>query len=334
MQESGEQSSSEAALNEQSPSLGTRLKRAREKKELALEKIADELRIDAHVLRSLEDDRLGDIGVAPVFVKGYIKQYGRQLGLDYDELRKVYVAQIESEEIDLLPSRSIRLRDERQITIWIISALVLLLVGVFLFVWWLNEESAPLSSIRTPSSGAGRDAVGNAPSLVAPVPAPAPGVAVRDQDAGAVAESPRDARELPDTAPVAVPEQPLGQTSVPATQSPDGIAPTPNTGARPSPAAVARPVLGNVVPEPGALTIAVRFREDSWAELTTGDGRRVFYDLGVAGSDIVFAGQPPISVLLGNADGVDISVDDVPFAVPRQGRRGNVANFVIAAPSD
>lgn len=305
MQESGEQTerdadSGEEASSHPAPSLGTRLKIAREAKALALEKIADELRIDAHVLRALEEDRIEDIGVAPVFIKGYLQQYGRRLDLNYGELRAAYLAQIGREDVELLPSRVIRLRDERQITIWIIAALVLLLLGVFLFVWWLGYDE--------PGFGAAAPAARPRVETVAPVLAPPPAPAVRE---GAEADVGEDA--APNVEPVVSP--PAAQT-VPLTVR------SANT------AATAAPI------EDGAALITLTFREQSWAEITAGDGRQLFYDLGSAGSATTVAAPLPVSVLLGNAEGVDIAVDGVPFAIPRQGRRGNIANFVITPASE
>ena len=107
-----------------------------------------------------------------------------------------------------------------------------------------------------------------------------------------------------------------------------------NTGVAPAPLAVGRSASVGVVADTGAVVIRLRFREDSWAEITARNDQRVFYDLGNAGAEMTFSAAPPVRVLLGNAPGVDIAVDNVPFPIPLQGRRGNVANFVIPAAAD
>lgn len=331
MQESGDQSAGDAVPREQAPTVGARLKSARESKDLALEKIADELRIEAHVLRALEEDRFDDIPIAPVFVKGYIKQYGRQLGLNYNELRAAYVEQIGSDEVDLLPSQAIQLRDERQITIWIIAALVLLLVGVFLLVWWLGDDgleqrgaAAPASRPSVESPGAGR-ASGDAANPAGARP-PAGGGA----GTAAPAVDPLPDTRAPATAPSPQQESPSPAASAAERESAAGpSAAGTRSAASPSPA-----LGGSPEPADGAAAITVRFREDSWAEITASDGRRIFYDLGAAGSELSFFATPPVDVRLGNADGVDVTVDDEPFAIPRRGRRGNIATFEIPPPAD
>jgi cytoskeleton protein RodZ len=327
MQESGDQPVSDAVPREQSPSLGTQLRKAREAKDLGLDKIADELRIDARVLQALEEDRLDDIGVAPVFVKGYIKQYGRQLGLSYPDLHAAYVTQIGNDEIDLAPSQAIQLRDERQITIWIIAALVLLLVGVFLFVWWVGDDAASPRGASAPSA-----------SSVETRPAErrlgAPAVPARDAPAAAISDPSTTDVAPGDDAAVAPadtdPTTPAPSAVAPAGQPAAGV----NTGVAPAPLAVSRSASVGVVAEAGAVAITLRFREESWVEITARDDRRVFYDLGNAGAEITLSAALPVRVLLGNAPGVDIMVDDMAFPIPQRGRRGNVANFVIPAAAD
>ena len=121
-----------------SPSLGEVLKTARSARGLTLELISTELRIEAQQLQALEQDQFERIG-APVFVKGYLRHYGQRLGLNYADLLGLYHQQVADREVVVQPSRSIKLRDERQITVWIIAAVVLAaLIG--LMVWWVNES--------------------------------------------------------------------------------------------------------------------------------------------------------------------------------------------------
>ena len=57
----------------------------------------------------------------PVFVKGYLKQYGTRLGLDVRDLLALYYKQTTLADVQIQPSRTIKLRDERQITSWILA---------------------------------------------------------------------------------------------------------------------------------------------------------------------------------------------------------------------
>jgi cytoskeleton protein RodZ len=134
-------SESRAAAGERAndkPTLGQTLKQARTAQGLSLEQLATELRIEERQLLALEQDQLERIGV-PVFIKGYIRQYGQRLGLDTRDLLLRYYEQVGGTmEIEVQPSRTIKLRDERQITVWIVAGIVLAVLAVFLAVWWLN----------------------------------------------------------------------------------------------------------------------------------------------------------------------------------------------------
>ncbi|HVY66523.1 MAG TPA: helix-turn-helix transcriptional regulator, partial [Gammaproteobacteria bacterium] len=131
-----EQPAAETAASA-SPNLGQILRDARVAKDLTIEQIATELRIEARQLAALEDNRFEQIGV-PVFVKGYVRQYAQRLGLDQRSLMEMYGRQAKLEEVQIQPSKTIKLRDERQITVWVVSVLVLLLIAVGLAVWWMN----------------------------------------------------------------------------------------------------------------------------------------------------------------------------------------------------
>jgi cytoskeletal protein RodZ len=117
--------------------LGARLQRAREAQHLTLEDIAAELRISVPSLRALEQERFDTLG-APVFAKGYLKQYGARLGLEVKELVALY-DRSPGTAVVIAPTRSIRLRDDSQITFWIVGGVALVLVAVVLVFWWISQ---------------------------------------------------------------------------------------------------------------------------------------------------------------------------------------------------
>ncbi|HMB72497.1 MAG TPA: RodZ domain-containing protein [Gammaproteobacteria bacterium] len=314
----------------ESLTLGARLRDARQSRELSIEKIADELRIDEHVLVALEEDRLADIKVAPVFIKGYIKQYGRLLQLDYDELRQAFYAQIDTDDVTLRPNSSIQLRDERQITLWIIAALAVLLVGIALFLWWLGTEDVNVSEILGDTPQTPAPALLEAPVADEPQPQPDPDplaaravnpAAADTGAAGGAAPAPGDAAAAPAERGAAVTTEPE--------QGADGASLAAAAASEPAAALVQ-----DAAPEPGSVPMAFAFSQESWFELDDASGRRLHYDLAAAGRELRFVALPPVRVLIGNAAAVSIRVDSEPFAIPAGSLRGNVANFVIDPAQD
>jgi transcriptional regulator with XRE-family HTH domain len=67
------------------------LRRQRELRQVSLREIADVTKISIRYLEALEDDRF-DVLPAPVFAKGFLKEYARYVGLDPDEVVVVVLA--------------------------------------------------------------------------------------------------------------------------------------------------------------------------------------------------------------------------------------------------
>ena len=275
----------------ESPSLGQVLEAARSARNLTLEQVSTQLRIETPQLLALEQDQFARIG-APVFVKGYLKQYGQLLGLDYRNLLGLYYDQVDHQEVVIQPSRSIKLRDERQITVWIIAGLVLVVLIVSFVVWWLNQ-------IETPSSA----------SNVATTP-------VELRRSGIVRGGP--------VAPPAGGEPVERPAGVDVAAEPVGGAASGDDDRGTAPRASDAPMLG----------LELSFAQESWAEIVDARGERLFYGLGRAGRRATLSGEPPISVLLGNADGVQLSVDGDDYPIPSGARQRELARFTLAAAPD
>jgi cytoskeleton protein RodZ len=302
--------------------LGQLLRDARDKKQISLEKVAEELRIDLAVLQALESDRISELPAAPVFIKGYIKHYGRQLGLDYAPLLDAYQRQVSRDDIELRPSRSIALRDERQITVWIVAGLVLALILVFLFVWWVGDRDVT-SALVTPSPAIAPAPARTSPAVSLPVTSAAP------------------ADETARTAPSPPPAPPEGITAKPTDAGRAEASDRDGRGDS-ADASVAAPLVEEtaanaVIPEQRAersIELRMTFANESWVEVTDARGEQLMYDLAAAGTAVELYPVPPVRVLLGNAEGVAVTVEGRPFAIPAQGRRANLANFVIRSAQD
>jgi cytoskeleton protein RodZ len=278
--------------------LGQRLRSARLVQDLTVEQLSTELRIEAKHLHAIEEDRFEEIGV-PVFVKGYLKQYGLRLGLDVGDLLALYYKQTTLPEVEIQPSRTIKLRDERQITSWILAGVVLLAVVVGLAVWWWNGGNFD----SMPSFG-GASSATPAPENPAPARADA-------------AEA--EARPL---------ELPTSEPAEPAAGAPAADA---------SPVA-AEPELTDVDAagddaERAAPLVTVpltfSFDAESWAEVTDARGERLLFGLNAAGRSVTVRGEPPFAIVLGNAGSVRLTVDGAPYDIPRTGRQGELARFAV-----
>ena len=290
----------------QAPSLGQVLKAGRAARGLTLEQMSTELRIELQQLRALEQDEFERIG-PPVFVKGYLRHFGQRVGLDYGDLLSLYYKQAEKRDILVQPSRPIMLRDERQITVWIVAAVLLVAVMAALAVWWwMSSGAAPVAGSATPAAAAPRRE-----------PLQPADAASREAEPAPVAAASKPAAEAPDS-------------SGPTLQSPRaGPAPPSAPADTPSPAADG----GDSAIAAGAtlLEFTLDFAQESWVEISDAHGGRLFYGLGRAGRRAALAGEPPILVLIGNAEGVQLTMNGADYPIPR-GRQGNLARFTLTAP--
>ena len=72
--------------------IGARLMAARKQRQLTVENVARQLRLDVTVVNALESDDARQLP-APIFVQGYLRSYARLLGLPEDELVSEYTRQ-------------------------------------------------------------------------------------------------------------------------------------------------------------------------------------------------------------------------------------------------
>ena len=77
--------------NKDEISCGERLANKRSEKELSVNQVAREIKIEPHVIEMIENNDFESIG-APVFVKGYLRQYSELVDLDPDLIIEKYSA--------------------------------------------------------------------------------------------------------------------------------------------------------------------------------------------------------------------------------------------------
>jgi cytoskeleton protein RodZ len=292
-----------AAPAASSQSLGQLLREARVAKELTIDQLATGLRIDARQISALEEDRFEQIGV-PVFVKGYIRQCAQRLGLDPHALIEIYGRQTRLSEVEVRPSKPIRLRDERQLTVWVVGLLVLLLIAVGVAAWWLNGANFEIGTTPAAAPAARTE----------PAPPPAPAAIAEP-----VAEPPAQPEE--------VTSEPAPENAVPAQPGDIGAAVVPAAAGNAATLALAAVSRSGVRP----VALDVTFDGESWAEIIDARGQRLFFELASQGKHVVLNGEPPIAVTFGNGSVVRLLVDGERYSIPTQGGQGKLVRFSIAS---
>ena len=101
-------------------------------------------------------------------------------------------------------------------------------------------------------------------------------------------------------------------TSAPA-RSPSASSPSPTEGGGSAVAQAPR----------GKVTVVLRATDRSWVQVTTNSGQELFQGLLQDGQQKTFADKSRIKLVIGNAGGVDLTVNGADIGAP--GRRGQVA---------
>jgi cytoskeleton protein RodZ len=143
-------------------SFGDWLRRQREMREISLRDIADRTKISLRYLEAMEDDRF-DLLPAPIFAKGFLREYARYVGLSPDEVVNHYLAvqQQQSPEEDgvkkdqTLVNRPHRVKPVRSWTygLFLALAVLVLMALVWALIWYNNHRREQQPAVEaTPSS--------------------------------------------------------------------------------------------------------------------------------------------------------------------------------------
>ena len=165
-------------------SFGSWLRQQREIRNINLREISDNTKIGMRYLEALEEDRF-EVLPAPIFAKGFLREYAKYVGLDADEVVNYYLAAEQRRRAELgveepvvpAPRPSTRpavVPDDKLKKLGWVAAAVVALLLLALAVWLVRRggsetAEAPPSAIAPPVSAS----IPSPPPAVSPPPAPA-----------------------------------------------------------------------------------------------------------------------------------------------------------------
>jgi len=260
---------------------GGRLRHEREERGLTVQQVAEELKLDAAAIIALEQNDFASLG-APVFARGHLRRYATLLGMPDHELLADYDRGRQPGDPSLIPRAHLERVPERSAPRWpwVAGGLVALAVAAGI-VGYVSEYGFALPWGRDEGSElAGAPASDHVP-------------------AGSITSSPAATRTTP---------MPTG--------SPMQSDTTPVSTATPGAQTVPQGAMASGSVAPGAVTLDFRFAQDSWVEVFDGTGKAVLYDLGAAGSTRTLTAAAPLSVTIGNAPAVQLTINGRPVPLP------------------
>ncbi len=284
---------------------GSRLAQAREDRALSIEEVARALRLSARHIQALEADDYENLP-GPTYVRGYLRSYAQLLDLPVEEIIASYNAlSVAQQPVDLGKLAPPEQLSSDHGVVRLVSALVLGLFLMLAVVWWYGRKEPaalvpPAPATATAAGGEGHLPAADGGGLAAP-PA-ALGTTGAQAPRGAFGPPPAAAEGRPPTEHPPAPEAAAARMSPPPSV----------------PAARAQLVLQTV--------------EESWVEVRDASGNRLLYETVPAGRTVSIDGEAPLSVLLGNVDGVRVTFNGRPYDAGRH-RRGPVARFTLGTES-
>ncbi len=292
--------------NQTSQSLGERLRAARESKNLSLQDLAAMLHLQPNIIQHLENNQFDQLA-APTYVKGYIRSVARHVGLNADELVHQYDdgsnATMSSPEIVPQVKKPAQFSSTDK-PVKIMTYLISFGLVLLLLIWWQSEfivrdeNTAASESGHTSAGGPHAGGFHYTFEVIEHPPGP-----FLSQDTDTAAIEPELVEDIPE------PAEPLLDI-----ESAD--LPGPGNVATESASALSDAIL------------VIQVNADSWIEVRDAEREKLYLNLAKPGEQISITGTTPISVVLGNSQGVNVNWRGKPFDIEPHETAG-VARFKL-----
>ena len=285
---------SAAAAFKPMESLGNDLKSARTKRNISLETIADETRINLSYLRLLEEGRYGDLP-GGMYNRAFLRTYCEYLGLDAKSFLQRYEDETASSSEKTPKSRASTFQplsypQPHPFVIWSVL-LGLTIAGLYLSRHWITSVFSPYFSGPPPVNVETRHEATppiSPPPSTAPQPNPGPGALTVPQTGDTTARPTSPGQFAASNSPAASILLPSGSTASSTAAKPTG---------QPQP--------------PKEIQIRIHAVQECWTSVTS-DGKRIFVKMLNPGDDQSFDAAERLIIVLGNAAGVHLTINGKP----------------------
>ena len=266
------------------PSAGKVLAEARERLGLSVAEVARQLRLSPRQIEALEADDHASLP-GKTFLRGFLRNYAKLLQLDPEPLLALCQTEPPQAQSIAVPTSRIEFGGKRSLMPfgehsgkpWAKYAAIII-VAVLVLSWGMYEllQRQP-STQDVPVKSAGET------SMVLSLPQAEPPIPAAPVTTQAVEPVPAP---VPATAPAAAPVAPaIAEAPVPSV-----------------------PPMADV----GGQRLQFVFDGDAWVEVKDKSGKVIFYQLNSKGSQQSVRGNPPFSLVIGNAAHVRLTYNDKP----------------------
>ena len=328
---------------------GAVLRQLRDKKNLSVQEVAGQMRLDPKIIEALEADNYRVIP-ADTYIRGYLRNYAKLLGVNSDEIIALYQREaLAPPEIipDVKHSTQVSSSDK---PVKAFTYLITFILGLLLLIWWRQSDFSLINTFRV---AAVQEPVVKQPAVetistptdttteildTIPANSAATGVEMAPLPPELTTAAPVvSGTDSPLPTEVAVVAEPVGEVTASDTPAvPAAAVMASETPAVPAAAVTASettavPVVqtgSDMSAVPGPDTIYLKLNADCWIEIIDRFNNQVYQDLARTGEEIRLTGTAPFQVELGNAQGVILEFNNKPFDPAPVTTRG-IARFTL-----
>ncbi|WP_417567740.1 RodZ domain-containing protein [Marinobacter sp.] len=292
--------------------VGQQLQKAREASGLNVSDVAGAQHLRPSVIQAIESGDYSQID-SELFLKGYVRAYAKQVGLDADaviagldqELEPIRQQREQEHEANPLVDIERRRRRKRQLAKTLFFLVILGIAGYLTLAFLMPE---PETGGEQPEAISAPEALeGQSENAEAPVPEESTDanleVSVRDQEdnlAGPYSEE-GIASEQPGS--VAEPDERDSENLTAGETSPEALMEqVPTVVQTPDPVLENRSGLAEVT---DVARLQISFIDDCWVQVSDATGNRLVNSLQRNGDKIDVSGQAPLKVVIGAVDAVE-----------------------------
>ncbi|MEN8218187.1 MAG: RodZ domain-containing protein [Pseudomonadota bacterium] len=249
-------------------SIGARLRKERELKNMSVQQVAEMLFIDVQMVEKLEANNYDELP-PPLFVRGYMRNYAKLLDIPQESIledfNRMNLGQVQASTPP--PTE----KNEETVTslhdLWPKIGIVVIVILMALFALWIfypntNSENADQPMVENPQQDPNDLSLVHPPSDIQPT--------IQTVEEQQQVEEPITPSEPVVTAPVMT-EEPVAEAAdqtTPAPEEPTVVTPT-------------------------KQTLHVHAKEDAWMKITDSSGKKLFYGIAKAGKVLDLEGKPP-----------------------------------------
>lgn len=293
--------------DERKATVGQYLRRERERQNKSLESVAQVTRITLRNLEALEKDNF-QVFPAPVFVRGFLRTYAGHLGLDLQEVIRLYETQAGVSPEPPLFTPSFLAEGSRPFLRYLIPLVTVVLVIYIVYRVQESKKTSTQPSPPPPSSAM-------TPAVEKPLAAPRPELAPVPE-AARKAEGP-----------------PKGKMAAKVPSAPQALPKTLPEGKKPAgtPAPAAAPPSGEEKKvEEREHVLTIKASEVTWMRIRRGDAPEIDVILR-PNETVTYKTKNSFNVEVGNAGGVEFIFDGK--AKGKLGKSGQVVHLILPPPT-